>query len=320
MVDFWIGSRPGEQEGGSTDPLELFRTVFPGEVLEIYERLRVLAPTIFTRTIDSGKGAEFPAIGGATARYFTPGERLTGQGQIPHGQNLVNVDYPLISDIFLHDFDDAMIHYEVRARYARAMGIALANRDDSDTGIVIAKAARLSSGLVSSYAGGTVLSKTNIDTDGTVMADAIFDAGIEFDTKDNMVMGRRCALRPVQYGLVVKSGKATDHDTSGMGIENGGYATGKVKMINEIPIMKSNNVPSTNITVNPTGARNDYTGDFSKTFGLVYGDEAAACVRRWELEMQQEGTVAGQGDLIVGRMMHGKAPHRADCAIELVKP
>lgn len=318
MTDFWIGSRPGEQEGGSTDPLELFRTVFPGEVLEIYERLRVLAPKVFTRTIQTGKGAEFPAIGGAEARYFTPGERLTGQGQIPHGQNLVNVDYPLISDIFLHDFDDAMLHYEVRARYARAMGIALANRDDRDTGIVIAKSARQVSGLVSSYAGGTIISRANMDVDGDVIADAIFDAGIEFDTKDNMVMGRSSVLPPVQYGLVVKSGKATDYEQS-FGA-NGGYASGKVHAINDIPIFKSNNIPRTNITSNPTGARNDYTGNFTKTYGLVFGDEAAACVRRWELEMQQEATVAGQGTLIVGRMMHGKKEHRADCAIELVKP
>lgn len=315
MTDFWIGSRPGEQEGGSSDPLELFRTVFPGEVLEIYERLRVLSPKVFTRTIYSGKGAEFPAIGGATARYFSPGERLTGQGQIPTGQNLVNVDYPLISDLFLHDFDDAMIHYEVRTRYARAMGIALANRDDSDTGIVIVKSARQTTGLNSSYVGGTVLARANMGTDGNVLGDAIYDAGTEFDTKDNMVMGRSCVLPPVQYALVVKSGYATDFEES-YG-ENGGIAVGKVKAINDIPIFKSNNVPRTNITVNPTGARNDYTGDFTKTYGLVFGDEAAACVRRWELQMQQEETVAGQGVLIVGRMMHGKKEHRADCAVEL---
>lgn len=318
MVDFWIGSRPGEQEGGSTDPLELFRTVFPGEVLEIYERLLVIAPKVFTRTIDSGKGAEFPAIGSAAARYFTPGERLTGQGQIPHGQNLVNVDYPLISDVFLHDFDDAMRHYEVRSRYARAMAIALKNRDDSDTAITIIQSARETAGLVSSYAGGTVIATTNLHTDGTVLSDAIFDAGTEFDAKDNMVMGRSCVLPPVQYGLVVKAGKATNWDQNPR--ENGSYASGVVKMINDIPIFKSNNVPRTNITVNPTGARNDYTGDFTKTYGMVFGDEAAACVRRWELEMQSESTVAGQGTLVVGRMMHGKKKHRADCAIELAIP
>lgn len=318
MTDFWIGSRPGELEGGSTDPLELFRTVFPGEVLEIYQRLLVIAPRVFTRTIDSGKGAEFPAIGGATARYFSPGERLTGQGQIPTGQNLVNVDYPLISDLFLHDFDDAMRHYEVRARYARAMAIALKNRDDSDTAITIIQSARESSGLVSSYSGGTVIATANMHSDGDVMGAAIFDAGIEFDTKDNMVMGRSCVVPPVQYGLVVKSGYATDYEVSAG--SNGGIPSGSVKQINEIPIFKSNNVPRTNITVNPTGARNDYTGDFTKTYGMVFGDEAAACVRRWELEMQQESTVAGQGTLIVARMMHGKKKHRADCAVELARP
>lgn len=318
MVDFYVGSRPGEKEGGSTDPLELFRTVFPGEVLEIYERTRVIAPRVFTLTIGSGKGAEFPAIGGATARYFAPGERLTGQGQIPMGQNLVNVDYPLISDIFLHDFDEAMTHFEFRSRYARTLGIALANKDDEDTGIVIVQSARQTSGLVSSYDGGTVLAVSNMDTDGSVMGNAIFDAGITFDTKDIPAEGRTAIIPPVQYGLVVKSGMATDYEVAAG--ENGGVKSGKVYEINGIPIFKSNNVPRTNITENPTGARNDYTGDFTKTFGMVFYDEAAACVRRWELNFQQEATVAGQGTLVVARMMHGKAPHRADCAIELAKP
>lgn len=317
MPDFYVGSRPGEKEGGSTDPLELFRTVFPGEVLEIYEGQRILSPRVFTRTIYEGKAAEFPAIGGATARYFSPGERLTGQGQIPHGMNLVAVDYPLISDIFLHDFDDAMLSYEVRARYARAMGIALAKRDDQDTGIVIVQSARQSSGLVSSYSGGTVIAKSDMDTNGNTLADAIFDAGIDMDTKDVMALGRFSALPPVQYGLVVKSGKATNKDTNPS--DNGSYAKGTVYEINGIELAKSNNIPRTNITVNPTGARNDYTGDFTKTYGMVWQDEAAACVRRWELEMQNEGTVAGQGTLIVGRMMHGKSKHRADCAVELAK-
>ena len=317
MTDFYTGSRPGEKEGGSTDPLELFRTVFPGEVLEIYEGTRIIAPKVFTRTIGQGKGAEFPAVGGANARYFAPGERLSGQGQIPHGLNLVNVDYPLVSDIFLHDFDEAMQAFEVRSKYARAMGIALSKADDIDSAIVIIQSARQSSGLVSSYSAGTVLAKSNLDTDGDVLADAIFDGGIDMDTKDVMPLGRFCALRPVQYGLVVKSGKATNRDTNPS--DNGSYAKGTVYEINGIEIAKSNNIPSTNITVNPTGARNNYTGDFTKTVGMIWQDEAAACVRRWELEFEQERTVAGQGVLVVGRMMHGKKPHRADCAIELAK-
>lgn len=319
MVDFVTGSRPGEKEGGSTDPLELFRTVYPGEVLEIYERVRVIAPRVFTRTITSGKSAAFDAVGGATARYFTPGERLQGAGQVPHGQNTVQVDYPLISELFVFDFDEAMLSFEVRSKYARAQGIALANREDSDTAITIVKSARNSSGIVSSYSGGTVLSVANMDTDGEVLADAIFDAGTEFETKDiPTIMGASAVLPPVQYGLVVKSGRATDYETA-FG-ENGGYAKGKVKEINNIPIFKSNNIPRTNITTNPTGARNDYTGNFTKTYGIVFFDEAVAAVRRWELEMQQEYTVGSQGTLMVARMMQGRAPHRADCAIELAKP
>lgn len=319
--NIYSAANPGLRNGGGGDPFELYRTVFPGEVLEAYDQLRVLSPLVFTRTITEGKGAEFPAIGRATSRYFVPGERLTGQGQIAMGQQLINVDYPLISDLFILDFEEAMIHYELRSRYARQLGEALANGDDSDTAKVLIKAARLSSDLTGTLPGGTALAVSNMDTDGGVLADAIFDAGIQMDLKSVPSSDRHCAVAPVQYALLVKNGKAIDRARNPQDMSNGTYAAGTVKEVNSIPIYKSLHLPNgNNVTVNPPGARNDYTGDFTKTVGIVFHGEAAGNVRRWELETQMEPTVAGQGTLIVGRMMHGKAPLRGACAVELAKP
>jgi hypothetical protein len=139
------------------------------------------------------------------------------------------------------------------------------------------------------------------------------------DVKSVPASDRHCALPPVQYALVVKAGKATDRRFNQPSGENGTYATGVAKEINGIDLCKSLHLPNTNITVNPTGARNTYTGDFRNTVGLVYHGEAAGCVRRWELETQMETKVDSQGTLLVARMMHGKAPLRGACAVELQK-
>lgn len=317
-LNIYTPANPGLRNGGGGDPFELYRTVFPGEVLEAYDQARILAPLVFTRTIQLGKGAEFPAIGRANASYFVAGERLTGQGQIAMGQTLINVDYPLISDLFLLDFEEAMIHYEVRSRYARQLGEALANRDDSDTAIVLYQAARMSTDITGSLPGGTVIAVANMDTDGSVLSDAIFDAGIDMDVKSVPASDRHAALPPVQYALVVKAGKATDRRFNDPNAANGTYATGVAKEINSIDLNKTIHLPNgTNITSNPTGARNTYTGNFTNSVGIVFHGEAAGCVRRWELETQMETTVASQGTLLVARMMHGKAPLRGECAVEL---
>lgn len=318
--NIYTPSNPGLRNGGS-DPFELYRTVFPGEVLEAYDEARILAPLVFTRTITYGKGAEFPAIGRAASRYFVPGERLTGQGQLAHGQVLINVDYPLLSDVFIQDFEEAMIHYELRSRYARQLGEALANGDDKDTAIVLYQAARLSTDPTGTLPGGTVLAVSNMDTDGAVLSDAIFDAGIQMDNKSVPASDRHCGLPPVQYALVVKNGKAIDRSKNMPSMENGTYAAGLVKEINSIDINKTIHLPNgNNITVNPTGARNTYTGDFTKSVGIVFHGEAAGNVRRWELQTQMESLVENQGTLLVARMMHGKAPLRGACAVELAKP
>jgi hypothetical protein len=219
-------ANPGLRNGGGGDAFELYRTVFPGEVLEAYDEARCLAPLIFTRTITEGKGAEFPAIGRAASRYFVPGERLTGQGQLAMGQILINVDYPLLSDLFLQDFQEAMIHYELRSRYARQLGEALANGDDKDTGIVLYRSARQSTDPTGTLPGGTVLARANMDLDGAVLSDAIFDAGTEMDNKSVPRSDRHAAMAPVQYALVVKAGKATAREQNKQDMSNGTYGTG----------------------------------------------------------------------------------------------
>jgi hypothetical protein len=68
-------SRVGLVEGQS-DNNELFLKKFSGEILQTFEESNIFKPLHTIRTIDSGKSAQFPVTGIATAAYHTPGENI----------------------------------------------------------------------------------------------------------------------------------------------------------------------------------------------------------------------------------------------------
>ena len=61
----------GGQSAGAGDERSLFLKVFSGEVLNAYERAIKVSSLLTTRTISSGKSAQFPTTGLALARYFS---------------------------------------------------------------------------------------------------------------------------------------------------------------------------------------------------------------------------------------------------------
>ena len=52
---------------------ELFLKVFAGEVITTFEENNAMLPLTRVRTISSGKSAQFPTSGVASATYHTPG-------------------------------------------------------------------------------------------------------------------------------------------------------------------------------------------------------------------------------------------------------
>ena len=55
---------------------ELFLKVFSGEVLTTFEETNLMMGLHRVRTITSGKTAQFPVTGVASAKYHTPGESV----------------------------------------------------------------------------------------------------------------------------------------------------------------------------------------------------------------------------------------------------
>lgn len=131
-------SRIGLQAGGS-DNDALFLKVFSGEVLTTFEENNIMMPLHRTRTISSGKTAQFPTTGVATAKYHTPGESLFGEeynaasaylSKVPHAEVTIAIDGVLTASAFLNDIDEAKNHYEVRSIYSQEIGRQLAYHAD----------------------------------------------------------------------------------------------------------------------------------------------------------------------------------------------
>ena len=99
-------SRLGLKDGGS-DNDALFLKIFSGEVLTSFARNNIFNEQLHSvRTITSGKSAQFPVTGTATAAYHTPGNPLVGANQIRASEKIISIDDLLISQAFVSNLDE----------------------------------------------------------------------------------------------------------------------------------------------------------------------------------------------------------------------
>ena len=81
--------------------------------------------------------------------------------------------------------------------------------------------------------------------------------------------------------------------------------------------MMSNNVPQSNVSSNPSGANNTYSGDDSKTIGLVFHKSAVGTVKLMDMTTEISGSDYGimyQGTLMVAKYALGHGILRPECA------
>jgi len=146
----------------------LFLKVFSGEIITTFEKNNVMMPLHRVRTIQSGKSAQFPVTGVASAGYHTPGESILSQGttgttgygnttsasntaanmtvafegnsgvdtkylsKFKHNEKVIFIDDVLVSSVFVADIDEMKNHYDVRSIYSTEIGRALAYAADKN--------------------------------------------------------------------------------------------------------------------------------------------------------------------------------------------
>lgn len=310
-----IVSRLG-QANAAGDADALFLKVFAGEVLTSFTQKQVMMDKHTVRTISNGKSATFPVMGRASAYYHTAGEEILG-GKIKHAEKIITVDDLLIAPVFIANIDEAKNHYDVRSVYTGEVGNKLANALDKhvlQTGVIAARSAKDIDD--EDQFGGSTIYGVN-ENDGDALAEAMFAAAQILDEKDVPEDDRYMFVRPAQFFAMAKSTKVLNRDWGG----EGSYAGGNVIRVAGIKIIKTNNLPKTNVAVGSleAGHGDKYAGDFSNTIGLVMHPAAVGTVKLLDLAVESEYQIARQGTLIVAKYAVGHGVLRAACAVEISK-
>ncbi len=299
-------SRLGQvNQAGATDAL--FLKVFAGEVMTEFERNNVFKALTYVRVITAGKTAQFPLVGRASSSYHTPGTWIDGSA-IDHAEKTISIDDMLQSNVFIANVDEAANHFDVRAIYSSELGQALAYEYDKHLAAVLAKAARASSELTG-RPGGARITDAAMLTDPAKLEAALFTATQTLDEKNVPQSDRYAVFRPAQYYLLAQRDRLVDTNLGA----KGAVASGVVQTIAGLPIVKSNHVPSSNITTGPT----KYQGDFTTTAGLVFHKMAAGTVQLLDMTVESDYEIRRQGSFFIGKYLVGHDVLRSDCAIEL---
>src|SRR6056300_2010370 len=339
-------------DGSFAQDNALFLKKFSGEILQTFEESNIFKALHTIRTIESGKSAQFPVTGIASAAYHTPGENIADGGNsylsdIKKTEKIINIDQMLIASTFLANIDDVKNHYDIRSVYANELGKALAVRFDTALSKTFIAAARGASDIggkvggildVSANAMGTGADSSddadNSDPTGAELTAALFTAAQKLDENDVPSDGRFCVLRPQEYYKLITGGagqlaistSAVNKDVGGLG----SIATGSIPQIAGITIYKSNHIPSTDLSAVTSGdgaSSNDvfgvsgagYNGNFTNTLGIVAHSAAVGTVKLLDLATESEYQIERQGTLFVAKYAMGHGILRPECAIELQK-
>jgi len=343
------------QINAAGDVRALFLKVFSGEVMATFQKQTVMKSRHRTRTIMSGKSAQFPVTGTAVAEYHTPGANILDPANgllntILHGEKIINIDDKLIAPVTISDVDEALNHHDIRSVYSFEVGDALAQRFDKATIKVGFAAARTLSTLTrdgdrifggtrifSNTAGGSEsaddvnLGVGTTFTTGTQLADALHKAKVVFDKKNIPASGRTAIVDADDYGKLVSEfdditkAKILNGDIGG----EGSYAAGTLGRIAGFEIVMSNNMPNgqdlSAVTTGDGSANNDvfgaggsgYNGNFTDTRILCFHESAIGTLQLMDLSTEMEWKMEYQADFLLAKYLLGHGVLRPEAAIEI---
>lgn len=342
--DFTGLSRSGLIQGGS-DNDALFLKVFSGEILTSFSENNVMKDLHMIRTISSGKSAQFPVSGIATAQYHTVGENIVESSNgylssIGMNEKIITIDDVLVSSTFIANIDELKQHYDVRSIYAGELGKALAKRFDIATMKTLYAASQASANLTGDQDTGAGTSITGAElTTAAGIIDALYAVAESLDKNDAPDEGRFAVLSPSTYYKLLTSDNVAINKDTGTG---GNVNAGTIASVAGIRLVKSNHLTDIaelgNQVTNATGdgaSNNDvfegdgagYNGDFSDLkagagatleYGILAGTkEAIGTVKLLDLATESEYQIERQGTLFVAKYAMGHGVLRPECAVEV---
>jgi hypothetical protein len=282
--------------------------------LQAFAEKNVYGARTETRTISSGKEAQWIVSWKGSARYHTPGTEIVGD-QTAFAQVNISIDDLLIADRFVANIDEALSQFDVRAPLAREMGMALARVYDQQVAQLVSLAAR-SAAFVTGAPGGSQITLPSDSYAADDLVAAVFSGLTALDQKYVPKEDRAIIVRPADFYNLINSSSRAINWLYNQGGSNGGIGEGEIFRLGGVPLTWSNNIPSTNVTTGPSA----YQGNFAKTIAHLFHRAAVGTVKLMDLAMEAEYQTRYQGTLMVARYAVGHGIIRPECAVEIVEP
>jgi len=333
-------SRLGLVNNSGTDFTALFLKVFANEVLTTFEETNVMKDLHTVRTISSGKSAQFPITGIASAKYHTVGEDILESSssytsQIKHAERTINIDKVLLASTFIANIDEMQNHYDVRSIYSKELGKALAKRFDIATMKTLAATSQHSSliggnGGITIDLGTTTGAPANLSTAANLIKTLTLIAQ-KLDENDIPDGDRFAILKPADYyKLAGADSTAITLDSRFNAGTGGSLASGSVLQVAGIDIVKSTHLSDISVAVgsqdaddansnnDPHGAGAGYNHDLDTTEILAGHKSAIGTVKLMDLTTESEYVMTKQGTALVAKYAMGHGVLRPEAAVKVI--
>lgn len=302
-------SRPGLKSGAS-DPDELFLTEFGELVLTAYLESLDYQSLVWSRTITQGKADSFPIIGRKrSASEHAAGEIILG-GTVEHNEVVITVDPPLVDSVFIADYDELRLHYDLQGPYATQLGQSIGVAETKRIAQMHILASR---NVTPPYTDAPVPSyyyHANIATDASKLEEAYFAAKQHIEENNITKGGLEGRLPWQQYLLAARYvGIEGNPVTTG----SGNRSTGTIGLMAGIPTTPTNHIPQENIV---TGNAK-YQGNFTTTIGHISTRMAVGQLNLRGLRVTVTPKEDRLGTLLIAHKISGLGKLRSECAFEL---
>ena len=334
------------QSGGAGDTDALFLKVFANEVLTTFEESNVMKDLHTVRTISSGKSAQFPTMGKATAKYHTPGEDVFEANNgtdyvstLNHKERIINIDDVLIAATSIANIDELKNHYDVRSAYSTELGRALAKRFDLATMRTLVAASHVNDAARANPDAGQGI-EIDLGTTTGAPADLSTAANLiqtfrliaqKLDEQDIPSEDRFAILTPELYYLLAGSDNAAiNRDFSGAG----SIASGKVLELVGLKIFSSthlSDITTNDTTADDSNAKNNpfddadgasagkgYLDTGLDVLKFVAGHKSAiGTVKLMDLAVESEYSIPKQATLMLAKYAMGHGILRPEGAVSV---
>lgn len=315
---------------------ELFLRLWSGETQAAFDANTVLRERTRVRTIQSGKSAQFPAIGKTIAEYHSAGAELLGKS-IKQDQRILTIDDMLVSHTFIADIEEAKNHYDVRGEFTNQMGRALALTYDRNLFAAAGKEILSPSGALADQGVAEAININAavsgvVDADGSggdqttntvaELIDACYLAAQKLDEKFVPESDRYVYVSPAIYYGLVQNDKILNRDFVS---NNGDYSEASVMRIAGMQVVKTTNMAINHGSLSGADQiggtdrfpdfRSQYNADMSNFLALIMHPEALGTVQLLGLGSESSYDPRRLGTLMVSKMAVGHGVLRPECMI-----